>query len=104
MKDEKGKTVLNAFIEIVNELNRKPNKLWVDQGREFYKKLMQDWLGNSVLIYSTYNEGKLVITERFIKTLKAEIYKKMAANYNKSYIPYSNKLVDQYKKTLFFTE
>ena len=48
--------------------------------------------------------GKLVITERFIKTLKAKIYKKMAANYNKSYIPYSNKLVDQYKKTLFFTE
>ena len=29
-KDKKGKTVLNAFIEIVNESNRKPNKLWVD--------------------------------------------------------------------------
>ena len=33
LKDEKGKTVLNAFTEIVNESNRKPNKLWVDQGR-----------------------------------------------------------------------
>ena len=33
LKDEKGRTVLNAFIEIVNESNRKPNKLWVDQGR-----------------------------------------------------------------------
>ena len=33
LKDKKGKTVLNAFIEIVNESNRKPNKLWVDQGR-----------------------------------------------------------------------
>ena len=33
LKDEKGKIVLNAFIEIVNESNRKPNKLWVDQGR-----------------------------------------------------------------------
>ena len=30
----------NAFIEIVHKSNRKPNKLWVDQGREFYKKLM----------------------------------------------------------------
>ena len=29
----KGKTILNGFIEIVNESNRKPNKLWVDQGR-----------------------------------------------------------------------
>ena len=33
LKDEKGRTVLNAFNEIVNESNRKPNKLWVDQGR-----------------------------------------------------------------------
>ena len=30
-----GKTVLNAFIEMVNESNRKPDKLWVDQRRKF---------------------------------------------------------------------
>ena len=42
LKDKKGKTVLNAFIEIVNESNRKPNKLWIDQGREFYNKLIQE--------------------------------------------------------------
>ena len=41
LKDKNGKTVLNAFIEIVNESNCKPNKLWVDQGRKFYNKLMQ---------------------------------------------------------------
>ena len=40
LKDKKGKTVLNAFIKIVNESNRKPKKLWVDQDREFYKKLI----------------------------------------------------------------
>ena len=33
LKDKKGKTVINAFIEIVNESNHKPNKLWVDHGR-----------------------------------------------------------------------
>ena len=33
LKDKKGKTVLNAFIEIVNEPNRKPNKLWANQGQ-----------------------------------------------------------------------
>ena len=36
----KGETVLNAFVEIVNKINRKSNKLWVDQGRELYNKLM----------------------------------------------------------------
>ena len=45
-KDKKGKAALNFFIEIVNESNRKPNKLWVDQGREFYNKLIQEWLDN----------------------------------------------------------
>ena len=35
LKDKKGKTVLNAFIEIINESNGKSNKLWFDQGRKF---------------------------------------------------------------------
>ena len=99
LRNEKGKTVLNAFIEIVNESNCKPNKLWVDQGREFYNKLMQEWLDSNVLMYSAHNEGKSVITERFIKTLKAKIYKKMTANNSKSYLRYLNKLVDQYNNT-----
>ena len=44
-------------------------KLWVDQGREFFNKLMQEWLGDS-----TQNVGKIEIAERFIKTLKAKIF------------------------------
>ena len=38
LQDKNGKIVLNAFIKIVNESNRKPDKLWVGQGREFYKE------------------------------------------------------------------
>ena len=45
---------------------------------------------NDILMYSIHNEGKSVIAERFIKTLKAKIYKKMTAN---------DKLVDQYDDT-----
>ena len=42
---------------------------------------MQEWLDiNDILMYSTHNEGKSEIDERFIKTLKAKIYKKMIAN------------------------
>ena len=36
LKDKKGKTVLNAFIKIVNESNRKPSRLWADQGLKFH--------------------------------------------------------------------
>ena len=37
-------------MEIVNESNRKPNKLWVDQGTEFCNKLLQEWLENNDII------------------------------------------------------
>ena len=47
-------------------------------------------------MYSTDNEDKSVIAERFIKTLKSKIYKKITANDSKSCLPYLNKLVDQY--------
>ena len=42
LEDKKIKTVLNAFIEIGNESNHKPNKVWVDPGRELYNKLMRE--------------------------------------------------------------
>ena len=42
LKDKKCKTFLNAFIEIVNKSNQKPNEFCVDQGRAFYNKLMQE--------------------------------------------------------------
>ena len=62
-------------------MNLNVNQLWTDQGRMFCNKLMQKWLGdNNVLMYSTYNKGKSVVAERFIRTLKGKIYKKMTAN------------------------
>ena len=38
LQDKNGEIVLNDFIKILNESNRKPNKLCVDQEREFYKE------------------------------------------------------------------
>ena len=87
LKYKKCKTSVNAFIKRVNDSNRKPNKLWVDQGREYYNKPMQEQLNNNdILMYSTPKEGKSIIAERFIKTLKAKICNKMTVNDNKSYL------------------
>ena len=61
---------------------------------------MQEWLkNNDISMYLTDNEGKSVMAERFIKTIKAKIYKKMTTNDSKSYLSYLNKLVDQYNNT-----
>ena len=63
-----SKRVLDDFMEIVNESNRKPNKLWVGLETDLYNKLMQELLHkNDILMYSTHNVGKSVIAERFIK-------------------------------------
>ena len=77
LKNEKVKTALQHFIEIVSESNRKPNNLWNGHEGElcnkFIKKLLED---NDILMYSNHNEGKLVVADRFISTLKGKIYKK----------------------------
>ena len=53
---------------------RKPNKIWVDQGSEFYNKSFKDFLEiNNNEMYSTYNEGKSVVAERFIRTFKKKL-------------------------------
>ena len=38
LKDEKGITITNAFQKILDEPNRKPNKIWVDKGSKFYNR------------------------------------------------------------------
>ena len=71
MKDKKVKTVLHGIIEIVNEFKHKPNKSWVNQGKEFYNSVMQKWLDdNDILMYSAHNEGNSVVAKRFIRILK----------------------------------
>ena len=42
LKDKKGKTVLNVFVEVANESNHTPNKLWIDQGRFCTKNLCKN--------------------------------------------------------------
>ena len=56
----------------------KLNKIWVDKGSGFYNRSMKSWLvKNDILMYSTYSEGKSAVAERFIRTLKNNIYKHM---------------------------
>ena len=76
LKDKKRISIVNAFNKIIKQSNRKPNKIWVDQGGEFYNNVFEKWLSdNDINMYSTYNEGKSVVAERFIRTLKNKLYK-----------------------------
>ena len=71
LKDKKGISIVNAFVKIIKQSKRKPNKIWVDQGNEFCNNNFKKWLSdNNIIMYSTYNEGKSVVAERFLRTLK----------------------------------
>ena len=76
LKDKKGISIINAFQIILKESNCKPNKIWVDKWSEFHNSSFKKWLKDyDIERYSTNNEGKCVIAERFIKTLKNNIDK-----------------------------
>ena len=76
LKDKRSVSIVNAFQKILTVSNRKPNKIWVDKESEYYNSFFKKWLkDNDIEMYSTHNEGKSVVAERFIRTLKAKIYK-----------------------------
>ena len=80
LKDKKGISIVNAFNKIIKQSNRKPNKIWVDQGGEFYNNVFKKSLSdNDIIMYLTCNEGKSVVAVRFIRTLKNKLYKHMTA-------------------------
>ena len=80
LKDKKGTSIVNAFRKILKESDRKPNKILVDKGSEFYNNSFKKWVkDNNIEIYSIHNEGKSVVAKRFIRTLKTKIYKYMTS-------------------------
>ena len=100
LKDKKGVTITNAFQNILDSSKRKPNKIWVDQGSEFYNNVFKRWLkDNDINMYSIYNEGKSIVAQRFIRTLKNKIYKHMKANSKNVYCDVLDDTVDEYNNT-----
>ena len=79
LKDKNGITITNDFKKVLTESNRKPNKIWIDKGSEFYNRSMKSWLQDNVIgIYSINDEGKFNVAKKFIistwKKKNLEIY------------------------------
>ena len=96
-------SILKAFQKILKESDRieaKSNKIWVDKGSKFYNNSFKKWLkDNDIEMYSIHNEGKSVVAERFIRTLKTKIYKYMTSILKKMYIAKLDDIVNEYNNT-----
>ena len=86
------------FKIILKKSNRKPNK--INKGPEFHNSHFKKWLkDNNIEMYPTHNEGKYVVTERFIRTIKNKIYKYMTSISKNVYINKLDDIVDEYNNT-----
>ena len=104
LKDKKGSTIINAFQKILDESKRKPNEIWVDKGIEFCNRSITSWLERiDIELYSTHNEGKCVIPERFIRDLKNKIYKCMTLISKNVYTDRLDDIVDKDNNTYHST-
>ena len=100
----KGISIVKAFQSILKQSNRKLKKIWVDKGSEFYNACFKKWLrDNDIVMYSTHNEGKSVVAERFIRTLKSKIYKYMTSISKNVYINKLDDIVNEYNNTYHIT-
>ena len=58
----------------MKDSNFKPNKIWVDKSSGLFSSSIKSWLrSTNIEIYSTHNEIKLAVVERYIRTSKNNI-------------------------------
>ena len=104
LKGKKGVSIVPAFQSILKQSNRKPNKIWVDKGSEFYNASFKKWLqDNDIVMYSTHNEEKSVVAERFIRTLKSKLYKYMTLKSKNVHIGKLDDILNEYNNTYHTT-
>ena len=98
LKTKSGKEFAQAFRKLFH--NGHPSRLWTDKGTEFYRRQLRGVLeANDVMLYSTENEEKSSVVERWKRTMKNITWKYFTANSTQSYIDVLPTMVDKYNST-----
>ena len=99
LKNKRGDTVAEAFKSIFRK-GRKPKKLWVDKGKEFWNKEVKVVMDeNGVERYSTENEEKSAVVERWNRTIKERMWKMFSARNDTTYIDKLEEILASYNNT-----
>ena len=98
LKTKRGEEIVSAFKTIFSK--RKPQSLQTDQGKEYKNSKFQKFLKeNNVRFFTTFNQTKASISERYIRTLKTKMWKYFTAQNTFRYIDVLDKLVSSYNNT-----
>ena len=99
LKTKTGLEVTKAFQNLW-KTQSPPQKLWTDKGKEFYNKPMRELLKkNNVSLYSTENEEKSCVVERWNRTIKRIMWKYFTANRTRNYINVLPAMIEKYNNT-----
>ena len=99
LKDKKGVSIFNAFQIVLKQFNRKPNKIWIDKGSEFYNNSFNGYKAMMFLGIQHINKGKSVAAERFIRTLKKKLYKYLTPISKNVYVDKLDDIVNECNNT-----
>ena len=103
LKYKRGIAIVNA-IHIIISKRRKPNKIWVDQGGEFYNKLLKRFLKiKNIKIDSTYNKVNSVFAKSFIRMLKNKISNHMTVFSKNVYFDVLDDVINKYNNAVHRT-
>ena len=96
LKNKKGESVEAGFKKIFSE-GRVPKKLWVDKGTEYYNTDVKNLMKmRGVEIYSTENEEKSSVCERWNRTIKTMMWKQFTIQNNTQYLDILPHIVEKY--------
>ena len=100
MNDKKDITITNVFQKILKQSKSKPYKIWVSKGSKFCNRSMKSWLEKTATeMYSRHNEGKSIVAEKYIRTLKNKMYKYITSISKNVYIDQLDDIVYTYNNT-----
>ena len=99
LKSKTGIAVTEALESIFKD--HTPKKLWVDQGNEFYNQVLEPVLKkHDIQIYSTHNDEKCSVVERWNRTIKTQLWKYFTANGTYQYTDVLQALINKYNTTV----
>lgn len=99
LKDKSGESITSAFKKIFK--TRQPRKLRTDMGKEYLNRKFQAFLKDKgIIFFTSKNETKAAIVERFNQTLKNKMWRFFTATRQQRYVDVLEDMVDSYNETV----
>ncbi len=100
MRTKTGQETAKTFESIIEDSQRKPERLQTDKGSEFYNKHFKEICRKyKIKLYSTESDKKAAIAERCIKEIKKIIYRYLTHNHTNEYVKLLPRFFETYNKT-----